>query len=74
MDRKPKMGDIVKYTHVVDVDPTEHPNVSTALVTKAKEGEVCHLHVFFDLGSFIAHDTSHGGVGERGKWTFLDEI
>lgn len=69
-----KEGDIVRYVYRVDTDPTEKPNVSSAICTKIHQSpgssgdEVVDLHVFHSLGFFIALKVKKGHTKERGTW------
>lgn len=63
-----KEGDMVRYVHKYDADPSETPNISPAMIIKKKEDRKMNLFVFTSSGHFNATDVPHGGVNDRGTW------
>lgn len=67
-------GRIVMYTHNIDTDPNESPNISAAIVTHiferngSADPQKIALRVFHGTGDFIANAEFSCHPSERGKW------
>jgi hypothetical protein len=65
----PNIGDIVHYQRYGSPDGTHKPEPSPAVITKVKDGNVCHLFVMNPNGCYH-NETPFSEEPKPGHWNY----